>query len=509
MNKVILLLTLLLFSLTASSQGISEQLVYGGNGDDQMFDILSKGEQIISVGFSTSSTIEVPANYGGKDFYFAVLDQEMNFLWARNYGGPGEDIASIIIEDSNENYVVAGTTAQAGNDVSEFYGDTDIWLVSVDQEGELLWDLSLGTVGDDRISDLALMPNGDLMVLGWVPFAEGVEGLLNRGEQDMYLARVSAEGELLWQKGFGNSLDDSGRSLVVLDNGECYIAGGVSGADFEIAEHISATDIWVAHISGEGDILNQATYGANKKDTPTDMLLLPNGDLMLVGETFSDEGVPGYRGSGDVFFLHLNSELEQISWQAYGGSSFESPYDIMLNSHGSLTLAGLTYSIDGDIGIAYQSIDGWLMDIEIDGTINWSRAFGGNQFESIHAITEDSNGQLLATGYTDSVDGDVIRAHGNHLCWTFRIDLALGIEEQFILNYDLSANIFPNPASQSVTINLPEEFSEFQLKLLNLEGQVLVETNKSKLDISLLHEGLYFIQLSSKGYQFQSRLIIN
>ena len=510
MKKGLSIFICLLLSLSVSAQGISQQLIYGGNADDQMFDILSQDDRIICVGYSSSSTIEVPANYGSKDFYFAVLDQEMNFLWARNFGGPGEDLASIIIEDASQNYVIAGTTKQAGNDVSEFFGTTDIWLISVDQAGDLLWELSLGTEGNDRVSDVVLMPNGDLMLIGWVPFAEEVEGLLNRGEQDIFLARISSTGELLWQKGFGNSLDDSGRSLLALDNGDCYISAGVSGADFEIENHISATDIWVARINGEGDILDQATFGANKKDTPTDMIELPNGDLMLVGETFSDEGIPGYRGSGDAFFLHLNSDLEQVSWQAYGGSSFESPYDIMLNSNGSITLAGLTYSIDGDIGVAYQSIDGWLMDIEIDGEINWSRAFGGSQFEALHAITEDSDGNLLATGYTDSIDGDVIRApHGNHLCWTFRVDEALGIEAQSDSNFEFNTKVFPNPASSSITISLPSEFSDFEARLLNLEGKILLQTNTTELDVSTLERGFYLLQFSSKGHHFQSSLIIN
>lgn len=497
-------LLLCLFSVLANAQGVAEQIVYGGNGDDQMYDILRSGDKFYSVGYSTSSTIEVPANYGDKDFYLAVLDDDMNFLWGRNYGGPAEDWADVIIEDSFGNFVIGGRINSAGNDVSEAFGDADIWLISVDEDGDILWELTLGAQGYDRIKDLKLMPNGDLMLIGWIPFSPEVEGLENRGSADVYLARVSPEGALLWQKGFGSSDEDSGRALVALESGEFYIAAGVSAADFEVENHISATDIWVAKLSADGEILNQATFGSNKKDTPTDMILLSNGDLLLAGETFSDEGVPRYHGSGDAFLLHLSSELEEISFNAYGGSSFDSPYEIMESSSGSIVLAGLTQSINGDIGIAYPSIDGWLLEMQLGGDIEWSRAFGGSQFESLHAVTEDSQGNIVATGYTDSVDGDVIRAHGNHLCWTIKIDELLSINEYSIQ----TIQAFPNPASEQIKINFPESISKRNIRIVNAEGKVQTVLLQSDiLNISNLASGIYFAQLTTADRVFRFSFI--
>ncbi len=494
-------LILILFSgfLSLNAQGVSLQNVFGGTGDDQIFDLIPRANGFYGLGYSTSANLDIPDNFGDKDFLLCSFSEEMDLQWVNNFGGPGEDWGRVLLETNDGNLIMGGTTRAAGDQVSAAFGELDIWLLGINADGNILFDLTLGGTADDLLTDLVQMPNGDFLITGVISENQEQEGILNRGETDIYLARINAQGELLWQKGFGSSENDSGRALWVLEDGTFYLCGGVAANDFEIENHVSATDTWIAHLDADGNIMSQATFGANKKDTPTDLIRLENGDIFICGETFSDEGMPRYHSSGDAFIMHINEAFELIKMNAYGGSSFDSPFEILQNPSGNLILGGLTQSFDGDIGFSYPSIDAWLMEIETGGLIKWSRAFGGSLFESIHAITENSSGQLVAAGYTDSQDGDVIRApHGNHYGWIFTIDEMLALEE----HQALDVSVYPNPSNDFFFVQIPENITDYLLVLKDAMGRTVAEQkNANSISMCGRSSGIYYLQIFSNNKQ--------
>ena len=76
---------------------------------------------------------------------------------------------------------------------------------------------------------------------------------------------------------------------------------------------------------------------------------------------------------------------------------------------------------------------------------------------------------------------------------------------------DMEAKIYPNPASQTVTIEVP---GLKQLEIMDISGRTIfaetdIDSNKHQLDISTIASGVYFIRLKSDKYMSIRKLVID
>ena len=146
---------------------------------------------------------------------------------------------------------------------------------------------------------------------------------------------------------------------------------------------------------------------------------LPNGDIIVAGITFSNDGdVSGNHSWGsDMWVLKLDS-LGNIIWQhCYGGTAGEqvginggSAFIAPTSDKGFL-ISSLSNSSDGDLTWFYGGLrDAWIYKIDSIGTLLWQRSIGGTDDEFAAVVIEGNNKENLAliTSYSTDFDlGDV------------------------------------------------------------------------------------------------------
>lgn len=135
-NKKILHLLILLFLfiiyclipsvVSAKPEMITWEKTDGGSEDDWASSInqTSDGGYIIA-GETYSKGI------GKEDAWIMKLDNQGNLLWEKTYGGSNGDKAWIIIQTIDGGYALAGTTSSQGA------GEEDLWLIKLDENGNL------------------------------------------------------------------------------------------------------------------------------------------------------------------------------------------------------------------------------------------------------------------------------------------------------------------------------------------------------------------------------------
>jgi hypothetical protein len=136
----------------------------------------------------------------------------------------------------------------------------------------------------------------------------------------------------------------------------------------------------------------------------------------VAGYTASNDGdVNGNHGSHDMWLIKLNSNGALMWSQTYGGSYLDDARCITVAPGGGFVLAGLTSSNDKDVtGFHVPTIVGfdmWIVKVDDNGNKLWAHAFGGTTDDVAVAITAIAGG-YVATGYTNSNDGDVKGYHG-------------------------------------------------------------------------------------------------
>lgn len=131
------------------------------------------------------------------------------------------------------------------------------------------WADSIGTNGGDSIYDIAKSPDGNFVVTGvfsgtmqLTTINFGTIILFSEGDGDMFIAKCSQDGEIIWAKAAGGPGKDAGIGIAASEAGSCFVAGYFDdGAIFgkgqlsqEILSAYGNEDIFVAKYGNNGEL---------------------------------------------------------------------------------------------------------------------------------------------------------------------------------------------------------------------------------------------------------------
>ena len=166
--------------------------------------------------------------------------------------------------------------------------------------------------------------------------------------------------------------------------------------------------MWVVKLDASGNLLWQHCLGGSGQDVGWAVVATSDGGCVAAGYAQSSDGdVVGNHGVGDMWAVSLSSSTGAIRWQGcYGGSSNEFAYNIAATADGGYLLAGSTNSNDGEVTCynveSYQM--GWVVKINGSGILQWEETLGGDYHDEEHSIQPTADGGAIVGGYTGSSD---------------------------------------------------------------------------------------------------------
>jgi hypothetical protein len=83
--------------------------------------------------------------------------------------------------------------------------------------------------------------------------------------------------------------------------------------------------------------------------------------------------------------------------------------------------------------------------------------------------------------------------------------LITGVNE--IISNDF-IKIFPNPASNKIIIQEKTNIQQFQVKLLNIMGEIVLISKSKEIDISQLANGVYFLNFETENFISSKKIIV-
>jgi predicted secreted protein len=151
---------------------------------------------------------------GDKDVWLVAANANGDSLWSHVYGGARDEECRGIVQTADGGFLLAGSQDQDGA------GNFDAWLIRTDSAGNVLWDTTFGGPLSEGVEDVTLLPDGGFAVLGnTLSFGAG--------DQDVWLLRVSADGDSLWSLTAGTADFERGWSLAVTSD-HAYVIGGTT-----------------------------------------------------------------------------------------------------------------------------------------------------------------------------------------------------------------------------------------------------------------------------------------
>lgn len=219
---------------------------FGGTNNDRSYDAVqtSAGDYII-VGTSESDDVDITNPHGGYDVWVIKLNQSGQVIWERSFGGSEYDAANAVVLDQTENIYVFGNTFSGDQDISSPLGHSDMWLISLNQNGDLLSERNFGGSGFDVGRDLAFAPNGALWLVGYSQ-SEDIDFSTNAGDNDIALLQLDQN--LFPKQHFnlgGNALDIA-HAILPLEDGRLLVVGTSESQDGLFQNNQGGKDIFVA-----------------------------------------------------------------------------------------------------------------------------------------------------------------------------------------------------------------------------------------------------------------------
>ena len=148
--------------------------------------------------------------------------------WDKNYGNTENDGGSVkILQTQDGGYAFSAINSAVGGDVGFNNGSVDYWLVKIDGAGTIEWEQSYGGGGIDQVYTMDLTNDGGFVLAGYSNTANGDVSTIY-GKNDIWVIRLDANGNILWNRNYGGTDSEFGFSIDALDDGRFIIFGFTS-----------------------------------------------------------------------------------------------------------------------------------------------------------------------------------------------------------------------------------------------------------------------------------------
>ena len=180
---------------------------FGGDGADRFATVVTTTDGgYLAVGKTGSFSIE------GEDVWTVKLDGDGNEQWQRTHGGAANYSAEDVVRTDDGGYLVGGLTEPSGG------GNRDAWLLKLDDVGRQQWERSHGGTASDGMNSVVATADGGYAFAGFTRS-------YGNGDSDAWLVKVDDQGRQQWRETYGGSRHETAYSGIVSTGGGFLLAG--------------------------------------------------------------------------------------------------------------------------------------------------------------------------------------------------------------------------------------------------------------------------------------------
>jgi hypothetical protein len=297
------------------------------------------------------------------------------------------------------------------------------------------FEITFGGPGTQICTGMVISPDSSVYLLGY-----NYSGPL--GGVDFMLSKVDLSGTVHWTKFFGTAHDDFGATVLLMPSGNLLLAGTTH--DVILLEQVLLIETDTA-----GNEIGQFTYGTQGTEN------------VFAAANCMDNGflITGYQasfGSNYSYMLKVDSSLTEKWWGAYGmgindyasegimrdanafylssdrrfntgGGNFDYDVSLLMTDSTGAVLWDSTYHEDFQNGcqgiirsqgghlltygeteiFQFSLFDYYIFATDSNGNLLWRQTFGGPGTNALFDLVEDASGNLIGTGYGNSLSSGV------------------------------------------------------------------------------------------------------
>ncbi len=361
-------------------------------------------------------------------------------LWEQNYSSGIPNFGLELLEISNGDILVAGSSAQ---DINVQYAT----LLKIDANGNEIWNHVYTSLGQQVLKGFEQTSDGGFVLSGFIPIG-------NNATTDLYLLKVDNDGNEVWTKTYGRSKNDQCVDVFNADDNGFYLVGQIEKIDDSIDAYLIKTDSLGNSLT---NLLSGTLYYDEDENCTFDSALEEGQPTWLITATQGNQEFLTLTNESGYFELALDTgtyNIETFPISTYWG---------VCNNNFTVNFTNYFETISEDIG-AQAILDCPLLDISI-GTPFLRRCFENTYHVQYcnygTAIAEDAQATILLDPDMIFISSSIISTQSEDTlffelgdvavgeCGTFSFDVQLGDENTcdsipLGASHCVEAHIFPD-----------------------------------------------------------------
>jgi len=319
-------------------------------------------------------------------------------------GGTDSDYGMTVAVDAN------GNIGSGGNVAGKAY------FAKLSPSRQVLWSMWLGAASS--VQSIAFDANGDVVMAGYfyatVDFGGGP--MTSAGGYDIFVAKFSSTGVLLWAKRYGCPQgadfagDEAGHGIAVDSNGNIAVAGSfIETVDFGTGPVTSrgGKDGFILKLTPNGAPLWLRTFGNAGTDDSATCVRFDAANNLIVGGRFSVDvdfggGVLTAAGSYDACVAKYSASGAHLWSKRAGGTGYDTIRALSVDAAGDVlvtgdyrnaaTFDGVSFTGNGEEDVFLAKYSG------VNGAQHWAKSFGSWNTDNGNAVGTDSERNVVIAG---------------------------------------------------------------------------------------------------------------
>ena len=290
------------------------------------------------------------------------------------HGGPRDEKANDIIQLTDGRYLVVGNTTFTGSTTNQEREAALLLLLSRDGQRVLNDTTIRDEITSSTFSALCRDNQNNVYITG-------------QKDSEIWIVKYEPDGEIVWNFTFSKGGLATGTDIVMLPNGEVAVVGYSDKQGIYTGHYLRFTP--------EGQLIESVDY---KGDRFSGMVVLSNTKELVVTGMAEEE-------RGDLLFLKIKTTGEVVSRNAHHG-----PYHYSNEDYGT----SVWQDINGNVHIVGANSSeqrgmsrskGWYTIFDEEGSLVASELIGGKSEDVLYSLYPLSKNSVAAVGHTSSGKG--------------------------------------------------------------------------------------------------------
>jgi hypothetical protein len=419
------------------------------------------------------------------------MDEDTRFLkheWTRTPEPAIKHIEPInLVNTSDSNMILVGYKREYSENTEK--DQTDFYVAKYTTEAELIWEYEYGDLdSNDRAEGIVETSNGDFIVVGTTESTN--QGVVPFGKKDIVAIKLDKDGKKIWRQTYGGKDNDWGFRILPAQDGGYYIGGQTGSSDRYFNKNEGQVDYYLMKIDSEGYMEWSETYGREKEEIFDDMQLDPDGNIILFGFSNSRDSVSMWSGEHEWVNKHhlwfvKTDENGSMIWEYQYAKGIENQGNICVLKDGSI-LSFFQTTIWKDYSPAYNPLSYWSVKIDKNKNVEFIK-----QYTKGHALYNRKQFVNSRGNITQSLGGSVLEIDtSSKIIWYRNLSEGIYIPKSIIETKDHSMILVGLNKPRELTF---QKYTVSPIVLPEFSDKFSVETSQPKFTQDTVWLDLKFI----------------